>query len=210
MAKSTLEEIAARFDQDVERFSHMDTGQSTMLDSALVQELFESMAKEYTSQSPRALDLGCGAGNLSLRVNRALPGGPIIWLTFRPICSSGLRRGSWGLGEKSDRSIRETWNHTPGQQMRWILLWPPRSSITSGAEKPGGRFSRKSTAPSAPGDYSFFGTTSGKIIRSSRSFNRSDTVNTSRSSGMLSTPNTFLITPKKKIAQRPWILSSPP
>jgi tRNA (cmo5U34)-methyltransferase len=75
MAKSTLEEIAARFDQDVERFSHMDTGQSTMLDSALVQELFESMAKEYTSQSPRALDLGCGAGNLSLRVNRALPGG---------------------------------------------------------------------------------------------------------------------------------------
>jgi tRNA (cmo5U34)-methyltransferase len=75
MEKSTLKEIEERFDQDVERFSSLDAGQTTMIDSALVLDLFEALAKENSVHKPIALDLGCGAGNLSLRINRALPGG---------------------------------------------------------------------------------------------------------------------------------------
>jgi tRNA (cmo5U34)-methyltransferase len=75
MIKSTLKEIKERFDQDVERFSSLETGQSTMMNSGLVLDLFEAFAQETGVENPRVLDLGCGGGNLSLRLNRALPGG---------------------------------------------------------------------------------------------------------------------------------------
>ena len=36
MLESTVDEIRQRFDADVERFSHLDTGQSTTVDAPLV------------------------------------------------------------------------------------------------------------------------------------------------------------------------------
>jgi tRNA (cmo5U34)-methyltransferase len=68
METSTVDEIRARFDADVERFSNLDTGQVTAIDSPLGMELCAELAVECVGCEPRAvLDLGCGAGNYTLR-----------------------------------------------------------------------------------------------------------------------------------------------
>lgn len=68
MNKSTVEEIRARFDADVERFSNLNTGQVTAIDSPLGMELCAELATECVGHQPGSiLDLGCGAGNYTLR-----------------------------------------------------------------------------------------------------------------------------------------------
>ena len=66
--KSTVEEIRQRFDADVERFSNLETGQSATIDAPLALELIANAAASSTPAAKRALDIGCGAGNLSLRL----------------------------------------------------------------------------------------------------------------------------------------------
>lgn len=64
--KSTLAEIEKRFDSDVERFSNLETGQTSTIDAALVMDLITDAAVATTPDINRVLDIGCGAGNNSL------------------------------------------------------------------------------------------------------------------------------------------------
>jgi tRNA (cmo5U34)-methyltransferase len=66
--KSTVDEIRTRFDNDVERFSSLETGQQALPDATLVLELISRSAQTHLQQGDKVLDLGCGAGNLTLRV----------------------------------------------------------------------------------------------------------------------------------------------
>lgn len=66
--KSTVEEIAARFDQDVERFSNMETGQLTTIDASFSMELIIDSIMAYSPQLKTVLDIGCGAGNYTLKL----------------------------------------------------------------------------------------------------------------------------------------------
>ncbi len=72
--KSTLEEIRNRFDQDVERFSRLETGQQATIDAPLVLELVAQTAERHLAPGRAILDIGCGAGNFTLRVLREVPG----------------------------------------------------------------------------------------------------------------------------------------
>ena len=72
--KSTLEQIRARFDQDVERFSNLETGQQATIDAPLVLELVAAACKRRLKAGDTVLDLGCGAGNFTLRVLQEIPG----------------------------------------------------------------------------------------------------------------------------------------
>jgi len=67
MAKSTVDEIRERFDNDVERFSDLETGQSAAMDAPIALELVAKAANAATPDAKRLLDIGCGAGNFSLR-----------------------------------------------------------------------------------------------------------------------------------------------
>jgi tRNA (cmo5U34)-methyltransferase len=73
MRKSTVEEIRRRFDADVERFSNLETGQSATIDAPLVLELIARTAAATNPDAARALDVGCGAGNYSLKLLERLP-----------------------------------------------------------------------------------------------------------------------------------------
>lgn len=74
MNKSTVEEIRQRFDADVERFSNLETGQSATVDAPLAMELVTQAAATVTPHAKRLLDVGCGAGNYSLKLLERLPG----------------------------------------------------------------------------------------------------------------------------------------
>ncbi|HEX4056043.1 MAG TPA: class I SAM-dependent methyltransferase [Tepidisphaeraceae bacterium] len=71
--KSTVDEIRARFDQEVERFSVLETGQSATMDAPLVLDLITAAAAGVTPKATRLLDVGCGAGNYSLKMLQRLP-----------------------------------------------------------------------------------------------------------------------------------------
>lgn len=71
--KSTVEQIRARFDADVERFSNLETGQSATVDAALALSLVAEAAASATPHARSALDVGCGAGNYTLKLLERLP-----------------------------------------------------------------------------------------------------------------------------------------
>ncbi len=66
--KSTTDEIRSRFDNDVERFSSLETGQTATIDAPLALEVIAEAAWASTPGATRVLDLGCGAGNFTLRL----------------------------------------------------------------------------------------------------------------------------------------------
>lgn len=66
--KSTVDEIRQRFDADVERFSNLETGQSATVDSPLAMALVAETAAAVTPRARHVLDVGCGAGNYTLKL----------------------------------------------------------------------------------------------------------------------------------------------
>lgn len=73
MNKSTISEIRERFDNDVERFSNLDTGQLSTIDATLSLELITEAAKRIVPKAERLLDIGCGAGNYTLKMLSKIP-----------------------------------------------------------------------------------------------------------------------------------------
>jgi len=73
MNKSSPEEIRARFDHDVDRFSNLETGQTATVDAPLVLELITAAAANVTPHATALLDVGCGAGNYTLKLLERLP-----------------------------------------------------------------------------------------------------------------------------------------
>lgn len=71
--KSSTREIRERFDHDVERFSNLDTGQQTTIDAPLCLDLITSAAKAVNPGAAKILDIGCGAGNFSLKMLSKVP-----------------------------------------------------------------------------------------------------------------------------------------
>ncbi len=71
--KSTVEEIRERFDGDVERFSNIQTGQSATMDAPLALDIIQQAVARLTPQATAMLDIGCGAGNFTLKILDALP-----------------------------------------------------------------------------------------------------------------------------------------
>ncbi len=68
--KSSLEEIKHRFDNDVPRFSNLETGQEATVDAPLSMELITKAAVSSTQNIRRVLDIGCGAGNTTLKLRQ--------------------------------------------------------------------------------------------------------------------------------------------
>lgn len=72
--KSTVAEIRERFDNDVDRFANLDTGQQSTIDATISLELITEAAKSIVPGATHLLDIGCGAGNYTLKMLSKLPG----------------------------------------------------------------------------------------------------------------------------------------
>ena len=68
--KSSVEEIKKRFDNDVDRFSNLATGQSATTDAPLAMELITQAAYRSARSIQRILDIGCGAGNNTIKLSQ--------------------------------------------------------------------------------------------------------------------------------------------
>lgn len=102
--KSTVEEIRARFDNDVERFSNIETGQSATMDAPLVLDLITKVASAHSPHSASVLDIGCGAGNYTLQLLKQKPG---LSCTLVDLSNPMLARAAERLAE-SNASQSET------------------------------------------------------------------------------------------------------
>lgn len=106
MEKSTPEQIRARFDHDVERFSNLETGQSAIVDAPLMLDLVARAATRVTPHATALLDIGCGAGNLSLKLLEFAPGlDPTLIDLSRPMLTRAVER--LGRGRAIQGDIRE-------------------------------------------------------------------------------------------------------
>jgi tRNA (cmo5U34)-methyltransferase len=58
----------------VERFSNLETGQQTIIDAPLMMDLLAHAAVKTTPHAKRLLDIGCGAGNNTIKTVRIFNG----------------------------------------------------------------------------------------------------------------------------------------
>jgi tRNA (cmo5U34)-methyltransferase len=93
MKKSTVEEIRQRFDADVERFANLETGQSATVDAPLAMDLIVRAAAAVTPAARHVLDIGCGAGNYTLKLLERLPELNVTLVDLsRPMLDRALQR----------------------------------------------------------------------------------------------------------------------
>lgn len=101
--KSSLEQIRQRFDADVERFSNLETGQSATLDAPLVLELLAQVALAVVPAPKRLLDVGCGAGNNTLRLLQIYPQ---VDCDLLDLSAAMLQRAQQRVGEVCTQQVR--------------------------------------------------------------------------------------------------------
>jgi tRNA (cmo5U34)-methyltransferase len=91
--KSTVDEIRQRFDADVERFSNLATGQSATVDAPLAMTLVAEAAAATTPKARSVLDVGCGAGNYTLKLLQHLPNLDVTLIDLsRPMLDRATQR----------------------------------------------------------------------------------------------------------------------
>jgi tRNA (cmo5U34)-methyltransferase len=100
--KSSVEEIRRRFDADVERFSDLQTGQSATVDAPLAMALVAKAAAATTPSARHVLDVGCGAGNYTLKLLELLPN---LDVTLIDLSSPMLERAAERIREATSGSI---------------------------------------------------------------------------------------------------------
>ena len=100
MKKSTVQEIRERFDNDVERFSNLETGQVSTIDAAISLELITESAKRIVPQAKNQLDIGCGAGNYTLKMLSKIPGLNCTLIDLsKPMLDKAFERVSASTGD---------------------------------------------------------------------------------------------------------------
>lgn len=102
--KSTVEEIRARFDNEVERFSNLDTGQAATMDARLCMELVTSAARATTPAIRSILDIGCGAGNYTLMLLKNLDA-PAADCTLIDLSRPMLDRATQRVGDATTGKV---------------------------------------------------------------------------------------------------------
>ncbi|MGS2739566.1 class I SAM-dependent methyltransferase [Sinomicrobium sp. M5D2P17] len=100
--KSTNEEIRQRFDNDVERFSNLDTGQQSTIDAPVTLEWITEAAHSANPDAHNLLDIGCGAGNYTLKMLSKLPD---LNCTLVDLSGPMLKRAEERVKEKTDGTI---------------------------------------------------------------------------------------------------------
>lgn len=102
MKKSTVKEIRERFDNEVERFSNIETGQVATMDATISLELITETAKRIVPKAKDLLDIGSGAGNYTLKMLSKIPS---LHCTLNDLSAPMLDKAKERLSNSSAKSI---------------------------------------------------------------------------------------------------------
>ncbi len=102
MRKSTVEEIKERFDNDVDRFSNIDTGQLSTIDAKISLEIITESSKRIVPNAEYLLDIGCGGGNYTLMMLTKIPD---LNCTLVDLSKPMLDRAFIRVSEKTRNSV---------------------------------------------------------------------------------------------------------
>ncbi len=128
--KSTVEEIRQRFDNEVDRFSNLQTGQSATIDAPLALELVAEAAAVTTPNATRLLDVGCGAGNDALKVLSRLPNLDVTLVDLSGPMLAKAQERIRAVSRGGIRAIQQDMRKSISAIRRSILSWPlPRCII---------------------------------------------------------------------------------
>ena len=107
-SKSTPQEIRERFDKDVDRFSNLQTGQAAILDAPLLLDLITAAAALSSPGATELLDVGCGAGNFTLKLLQKLPNLNVTLIDLsQPMLDRAVQRiTSVGRGGRSVKPLQ--------------------------------------------------------------------------------------------------------
>lgn len=119
--KSTVEEIRQRFDADVERFSNLETGQSATVDAPLAMAMVAETAAAVTPRATDLVDVGCGAGNYSLKLLQHVPN---LNVTLIDLSQNMLDRAAARVGAVTAGTVK-----TVQADIRAISLAPQSTDI---------------------------------------------------------------------------------
>lgn len=103
MQKSSVDDIRARFDNDVERFSSLETGQQSFVDAREILDRTTRAAAATTPAATHLLDVGCGAGNYTLKF---LEHGPEVNVDLVDLSQSMLNRAVERVAERTSGTVR--------------------------------------------------------------------------------------------------------
>ncbi|MBO7594786.1 MAG: class I SAM-dependent methyltransferase [Salinivirgaceae bacterium] len=73
MQKSSIDSIRQNFNGMVDRFTNIETGQATAIDSPLCMEIVAQTAKALCPEAQTIMDLGCGGGNYAVKMCEVFP-----------------------------------------------------------------------------------------------------------------------------------------
>ena len=121
--KATVDQIRERFDNDVERFSDLKTGQLSTIDAPLALELITNAAAAANPHATHILDIGCGAGNYTLKLLQKLPN---LSVTLVDLSQPMLERAVQRIrpATKGDIATAQTdIRHLPLQQLRFDIIF---------------------------------------------------------------------------------------
>jgi len=102
-SKSSLREIEERFDNDVERFANLETGQQTTLDAKFNMELITSGIARLYPDLKTVLDIGCGAGNYDVQLLQQI--NAPLELTLVDLSQPMLDKAKERIAEISDSEV---------------------------------------------------------------------------------------------------------
>lgn len=102
-SKSTLQEIEERFDNDVARFSNLDTGQQTTLDARFNMDLITAGIARLYPNLKTVLDIGCGAGNYDVRLLQQIDSP--LELTLVDLSQPMLDKAKERIGAMNDSTV---------------------------------------------------------------------------------------------------------
>lgn len=104
--KMTPDEIAARFDAEVARFSNIETGQTATMDAPLVLDLVTGGIAARHPEPSAVLDIGCGAGNYTVRLIGRLKSPGDVAVTALDLSANMLEAAAERIGEAGAASVR--------------------------------------------------------------------------------------------------------
>lgn len=112
--KSGIEQIRQKFNGLVDKYSNLETGQATAVDSVRIARLIASVASNVCPHAVELLDIGCGAGNYSIRIASGLPD---INVTLVDLSEKMLERAQQRLQKITNGKITQT-----REDIRTIIL----------------------------------------------------------------------------------------